>query len=305
MGPGGDEIKVLHVDDDQSFVTLTPTLLTRESSQFSVTTAASPTEGMTHLHENNVDCVVSDYDMPDTNGIEFLESVRAEFPELPFILFTGKGSEAVASEAISAGVTDYLQKSSSADQYTVLANRIENAVEASRAKQRVGRLERVRKTVREVNRSLVREESREPLEQAVCYQFVTGDAYAFVWLTRYDDGRLTPHAARGIDSAALEPTHVSDTCERTETAVTTPQLVVERDPTLPPEVTGEPDPEYNECAVVPTMYNDTIYGTLHLYTQPETTISGEEELVLIEIADDIGYGIHNLEMKSELAEGGA
>lgn len=301
MEPGGDEIEVLHVDDDQSFVTLTPTLLTQESSQFSVTTAASPTEGMTHLRENNVDCVVSDYDMPDTNGIEFLEAVREEFPGLPFILFTGKGSEAVASEAISSGVTDYLQKSSSSDQYTVLANRIENAVEASRAKQRVDRLERVRKTVREVNRSLVREESRTQLEQAVCYQFVTGDAYAFVWVTRYDDGLLTPCAARGIDSDCLEPIQAHHAWERTETAVMTPQLVVERDPTLPPEVTGEPDTEYNECAVVPTMYNDTIYGTLHLYTQPDTTISDEEELVLIEIADDIGYGIRNLEIQSKLA----
>jgi len=44
------------------------------------------------------------------NGLEFLEVVRADDPNLPFILFTGKGSEAVASDAFSAGATDYLQK---------------------------------------------------------------------------------------------------------------------------------------------------------------------------------------------------
>lgn len=65
--------------------------------------------------------------MPGMNGIEFLESVRAIDEDLPFILFTGKGSEEVASEAISAGVTDYLQKQSGTDQYTILANRITNA----------------------------------------------------------------------------------------------------------------------------------------------------------------------------------
>ena len=42
--------------------------------------------------------------MPEMNGIEFLETVRGTYPELPFILFTGKGSEQVASDAIAAGV---------------------------------------------------------------------------------------------------------------------------------------------------------------------------------------------------------
>ncbi|QCC48787.1 response regulator [Halobellus limi] len=68
--------------------------------------------------------------MPATDGIEFLEAVREDHPELPFILYTGKGSEEVASDAISAGVTDYLQKGTGSEQYELLANRIRNAVEA-------------------------------------------------------------------------------------------------------------------------------------------------------------------------------
>jgi PAS domain S-box-containing protein len=71
--------------------------------------------------------------MPGQNGIEFLEDVRDRDPDLPFILYTGKGSEAVASKAISAGVSDYLQKESGTEQYAILANRITNAVEARRA----------------------------------------------------------------------------------------------------------------------------------------------------------------------------
>jgi len=65
--------------------------------------------------------------MPRTDGLEFLEAVRADYPDLPFILFTGKGSEEIASEAISSGVTDYLQKGAGTNRYTVLANRVENA----------------------------------------------------------------------------------------------------------------------------------------------------------------------------------
>jgi DNA-binding NtrC family response regulator len=72
--------------------------------------------------------IISDYDMPGMDGLEFLRTVRETRPDLPFILFTGKGSEAVASEAIAADVTHYFQKRSGPEQYELLANRIENAV---------------------------------------------------------------------------------------------------------------------------------------------------------------------------------
>jgi len=85
------------------------------------------------------DCVVSDYDMPGLDGLEFLERVREASPDLPFVLFTGKGSEEIASEAISAGVTDYLQKETGSDQFTVLANRVENAVAQRRAEREAER----------------------------------------------------------------------------------------------------------------------------------------------------------------------
>ncbi|MCU4743733.1 PAS domain-containing protein [Halobacteria archaeon AArc-m2/3/4] len=134
-------IRILHVDDDPQFGELASIFLEREDDRFSVDTATSVSEGLAHLADHDVDCVVSDYEMPERNGIEFLQTVR-ESSDVPFILFTGKGSEEVASEAISAGVTDYLQKESHTSQYTVLANRIANAVEQSRARRAVEQAER-------------------------------------------------------------------------------------------------------------------------------------------------------------------
>ena len=54
--------------------------------------------------------------------------IRGEYPDLPFLLFTGHGSEEVASEAISAGTTDYIQKEGGTEQYEVLTRRVQNAV---------------------------------------------------------------------------------------------------------------------------------------------------------------------------------
>ncbi|WP_148417023.1 response regulator, partial [Haloferax sp. KTX1] len=132
MDHSGDSVRIIHVDDNSNFADTTAALLEHEDDRLCVETAASAEQALETLSTVQYDCVVSDYDMPDQNGIEFLEAVRQRYPELPFILYTGKGSEEIASDAISAGVTDYLQKGSGAEQYTLLANRIRNAVDAHR-----------------------------------------------------------------------------------------------------------------------------------------------------------------------------
>ncbi len=124
-----DSIRVLHVDDDPDFAEIATDFLEREDERFDIQTATNASEGLDRLAQRDFDCVVSDYDMPGQNGLELLKAVRDKYPDLPFILYTGKGSESIASEAISAGVTDYLQKESGTSQYTVLANRIMNSVE--------------------------------------------------------------------------------------------------------------------------------------------------------------------------------
>ncbi|WP_440989720.1 PAS domain S-box protein [Haloarchaeobius baliensis] len=127
-------ITVLHVDDDDALLDLTRTLLEREGEDIAVESAESGSEALTCLRENgHVDCIVSDYEMPEMDGLDLLERVREHDPELPFVLFTGKGSEEIASRALSTGATEYLQKGAGTDQYTVLANRIENAVAKRRA----------------------------------------------------------------------------------------------------------------------------------------------------------------------------
>ena len=132
-----ETIRVLHVDDEPDFAALAARFLERADERLVVETATGASEGLEYLAGNDVDCVVSDYDMPGRDGIEFLAAVRDEHSELPFILYTGKGSEEIASEAISAGVTDYLQKGGGTSQYTVLANRIGNAVEQYRSKREI------------------------------------------------------------------------------------------------------------------------------------------------------------------------
>jgi len=121
-------ISVLCVDDEHGLAALVGTYLERFDGSFDITAVTSAQEALSALADTTFDCILSDYDMPGVDGIALLEIVRAEYPDRPFVLYTGHGSEAVASDALGAGVTDYVQKTSSTDQYRRLARRIRNAV---------------------------------------------------------------------------------------------------------------------------------------------------------------------------------
>ncbi|AZH24887.1 PAS domain S-box protein [Haloplanus aerogenes] len=125
----GDSVRVLYVDDP-GLVARAATGLGRADARLTVETATSVDEALGRV--DDADCVVSAYDLSDGDGVDFLGAVRERDPDRPFILFTDAGSEAVASEAISAGVTDYVRKDAVSDPWRQLADRVVDAADRSR-----------------------------------------------------------------------------------------------------------------------------------------------------------------------------
>ena len=128
-----EDITILFVDDERQLLSVLASNLEENIESLDVVTASNATEAVERLESIAVDCVVSDYKMPGSDGLELLERCRERDPDVPFILFTSKGSEDIASRAIDADVTDYLQKDLGAEQLTLLSNRIKNAVAERRA----------------------------------------------------------------------------------------------------------------------------------------------------------------------------
>jgi len=126
-------VHVLYVDDEPSHLVLGKQFLER-SGDFTVTTAISAPDAIRLLEEESFDTIVSDYQMPEMNGIEFLVLVRTKFGQIPFILFTGKGREEVVIAALNAGADGYLQKGGeSGAQFAELSHKIKTAASQKRA----------------------------------------------------------------------------------------------------------------------------------------------------------------------------
>ncbi|QLC34156.1 response regulator [Halarchaeum sp. CBA1220] len=134
---GREPIHVVHADDDADFLELTKAAIERDFPTIRITSETSASAALERVGANDVDCVLLDYRMPEMDGIAFLERVRDLDESLPVVFFTGQGTEEIASEAIRAGVTDYVRKEASASRFTVLGNRIITLVLKRRAEQAV------------------------------------------------------------------------------------------------------------------------------------------------------------------------
>lgn len=98
------------------------------TDRVAVDTAHSISEALDRLRTDEFDCVLSAYRLPDEDGVTFLRQIRDFDSGLPFVLCVADGTERVASEAISAGVTDYVRNEPGVDQAETVAARVRDAV---------------------------------------------------------------------------------------------------------------------------------------------------------------------------------
>ncbi len=135
--PIPNKISILYVDDEPDLLNLGKLYLER-LNEFRVDIMTSAIVAMNSSQTPLYDAIISDYQMPGMNGIEFLKNVRSQFGDIPFILFTGRGREEVVIEAINNGADFYLQKGGEPTaQFVELSHKIKQAVRRKQAEEAV------------------------------------------------------------------------------------------------------------------------------------------------------------------------
>lgn len=100
---------VLVVDDSLTDRTMASRFLQQESD-ITVEFACDGNEALARIRDQLPDAVVTDLQMPECDGLQLVDHVMKEFPRLPVVLMTARGSEQIAAEALRKGAASYVPK---------------------------------------------------------------------------------------------------------------------------------------------------------------------------------------------------
>lgn len=161
MDQTGESIRVLLVGWTSDVRASIRDAIERADDRIDATAVADADTAIRRVDARGYDCIVSSYELPDGDGVALLERVRERDDRIPFVLYTDTGSEVIASEAVSAGVTGYIRRVEE-DGHATLADWIPTAVESYHARMRARReRERLERFV-----SVVSHDLRSPLNVA-------------------------------------------------------------------------------------------------------------------------------------------
>jgi len=106
-----DRLKILLIEDNAVYARLIKEMcLDCQGVNLDIQCESRLASGLVRLGKGDVNVVLLDLNLPDSNGIETLTRVDSEFPELPVIVLTGQEDEVIAVEAVKKGAQDYLFK---------------------------------------------------------------------------------------------------------------------------------------------------------------------------------------------------
>ncbi len=302
-------IRVLQVDDEVGFQKTTKQILEMHG-QFQVDSASSVKEALEEIREKKFDVIVSDYQMPVKDGLEFLKELRDNGNNTPFILFTGKGREEVAIEALNLGADRYFNKIGKPE--TVYGELIHGIIHVVKSKQGDARqmyFNKVLQACSDVNQFLLKEKKLEinELIKGVCKRLTATKGYQKAWIVLIDkENKLDICEFSGVSNKEFNSVakKMNDgnfpVCSKI--ALENPGAHLIKDPLSVcskcslSKISGD-----QRAFTIQLQYRGNIYGFLTVYV-PNSNVYEEKSPILTEISGDISFFIYTRELEEKKAQ---
>lgn len=149
---------ILLVDDEEMILRSIKSFLAVETD-YNLLTYTSPVKALEELDQiKRIDLVISDYLMPEMDGISFLAEVKKRFPLIPRILLTGYADKENAIKAINnVGLYQYIEKPwNNDDLRLVIRNGIEKTALLDQLEEKIREVEKVHKELNNVHKEILR-----------------------------------------------------------------------------------------------------------------------------------------------------
>jgi diguanylate cyclase (GGDEF)-like protein len=303
-------VRLLFVEDVDSDAELAVRRLRKDGVECTYKRIETESAFVEALRENGYDIILSDFSLPQFDGMSALALARRESPDVPFVFVSGTIGEERAIEALRCGAVDYVLKSNLkrlAPAVTRALREAEQKREREAQQSRIARLTRILEMLSGINTAVVRIRERLELLHEACRIAVTTGHYATALVSFIEPGTRTARprtwAGKGgevmsslvfsIASTAEEDTSVTGRVLRTgETFlcndITRADRTVSRFPTLR-------NAAFKSIVALPLTVDGTTVGAMTLTAQDSDAIAGEELALLAEVAANLSYALQYFE----------
>lgn len=301
-------LRILVVDDEATHRKLIRHALQQYYPAASVSDVRAAEPALAELRRQAYDAVVLDYMLPDLNALQVLPRLLEIDPDLIVVVTTAHGDEQLATEIMKAGAADYVVKSQDLRQRLPLALETGFATATLRrqtrqAQEQVEHLNAVLLAIRSINKLITTEDDQERLLRRGCEILAHIPGYHGAWIVLLDPEQRFQQgfSACRTTASATEFTIDGSTFPWCITApLRTPESVnVLTDPNLCLHCPWGPPGESVSIYAVALTCHDRLFGIIGIAVASELIGDPEEENLLFELAGDLAFGLHAMELARE------
>jgi diguanylate cyclase (GGDEF)-like protein len=304
-------VRMLFVEDVETDAELVVRRLRQDGVQCIYTRVETEQAFAAALRERGYDIILSDFSLPQFDGMSALALASGELPDIPFIFVSGTIGEERAIEALRCGAVDYVLKSNLkrlAPAVTRALREAEQKTERAAQQNRIARLTRILEMLSGINTAVVRIRERLELFHEACRIAVTTGHYVTALVSFIEPGTRTARpltwAGKGgelmsslvfsIAQRADEDSSVTGRVLRTG-EVFLCNDIAHADKTVAAFLR---DASFQSIVALPLTVDGTTVGAMTLTAQDSNTITEEELALLGEVAANLSFALQYFEKES-------
>jgi diguanylate cyclase (GGDEF)-like protein len=303
---------VLFVEDVETDAELAMLRLRQDGVECTCTRVETEEDFLAALRERSHDIILSDFSLPQFDGMSALALARRESPDIPFIFVSGTIGEERALEALHCGAVDYILKSNLkrlAPSVLRALREVEQKKERAAQQARIARLTRILEMLSGINTAVVRIRDRSELLQEACRIAVTTGEYATAVVSFLEPGTrmARPYAWAGevarhvgaqafsIAQSAGQDSSVTGRVLRTGEVFLCNDINAEQSVL---EVPSLRTAAFQSIVALPLKVDGTTVGAIALTARERNAITPEEMSLLGEVAANLSFALQYFEKEN-------
>ncbi|MBN2664759.1 MAG: response regulator [Bacteroidales bacterium] len=299
-------LNILIIEDNTGDIILLQEYLnSNKLGEFSIFIANTLSQAKNRIKENNLDVILLDLNLPDSNGLQTFIEIEKIANETAIIILTEIDNNEIAVDAVNMGAQDFILKSNISDCF--LNKSIKYSYNRQQLQNKANHFSRINKAIRNVNQLIIKEENSNSLLEKVTKCLVDTNGYHFVWIYLFEEKKnyyisinKEYHDLAAKFTKSVIDKHFTYCLNKT---IKNNQLYVSSEEKENCIICPFYIEKKKEKTFIKTInYKKEQFGFIGVGLKEKYSIESAEQQMFREVVDDIAYALYSIKQKKQKEE---